>query len=95
MVPVLAPVLLVRTKYPVGSRVAAAVPPVRPKLRIPVTVAPERSAPLISTPNSDAFVRLALVSLVRVRSAVPAPEISRFERAVLERLTAGPTRKAL
>ena len=91
MVPVLAPVLLVRTKYPVGIRVAAAVPPVRPKLRIPVTVAPERSAPLISTLNRDAFVRLAEVRRVRVRSAVPAPEISRLVRVTLERLTAGPT----
>ena len=91
----MAPVLLVRTKYPVGSRVAAAVPPVRPKLRIPVTVAPERSAPLISTLNRDALVRLAEVSLVPVSVAAlaePAPEISRFERVTLERLTAGPTR---
>ena len=87
--------VLDRTKYHVGSRVAAAVPPVRPKLRRPVTVAPERSAPLISILKSNALVRLALVRWVRVRSAVPAPEISRFERAALERLTAGPTRKAL
>jgi hypothetical protein len=84
-----------RAKYPVGSRVAAAVPPVRPKLRIPVTVAPERSTPLISMLNNDALVRLADVRRVRVRSATPAPDISRFERAVLERLTAGPTMKLL
>ena len=87
--------MLVRTKYPVGSRVAAAVPPVRPKLRIPVTVAPDRSAPLISVLKSDALVRLALVSLVPVSVAAlaaPAPEISSPVRGVLERFTAGPTR---
>lgn len=93
MVPVLP--VLAREKYPVGSRVAVAVPPVRPKLRIPVTVAPERSTPLISMLNSDALVRLADVRRVRVRSAIPAPDISKFESAALERLTAGPTMKLL
>ena len=93
MVPVLP--VLARAKYPVGSRVAAAVPPVRPKLRRPVMVAPERSMPLISMLNSDAFVRLAEVRRVRVKSATPAPDISRFVKVALERLTAGPTMNEL
>lgn len=74
---------------------AVAVPPVSPKLRKPVTVAPERSTPLISMLKSDAFVILADVSRVRVRSAMPAPEISRFVKVVLERLTEGPMMKLL
>lgn len=93
MVPVLA--VLLREKYPAGRRVAVAVPPVRPKLRSPVMVAPERSAPLISMLNKDAFVRLAELRRVRVRSATPAPDISKFESAALERFTAGPTIKLL
>ena len=93
MVPVLAS--LAREKYPVGSRVAVAVPPVRPNERRPAMVAPERSTPLISMLNSEALVRLAEVRRVRVRSATPAPDISRFESDVFERFTAGPTIKLL